>query len=153
MGKFLKQTKNYHSSKNKIDIHNVLTITFLLACMAILISLNSLVSQQGVVLAQVGSSSNNQILKAHVQIINNSDVNDIGSVHVIADGTGVSKDLTNISFPASKTVTHIFEFDSEDIPVGTGFSIEVVYGDDVHKRACGVNSESNIPEILDIVIP
>ena len=126
MEKFLKQTKNYHSSKNKIDIHNVLTITFLLAGMAILISLNSLVSQQGVVLAHVGSSSSNQLLKVHIQIINNADVNEIGSVHVIADGTGVSKDLTNISFPASKTVTHVFEFDSEDIPVGTGFSVEVV---------------------------
>ena len=89
----------------------------------------------------------------HVQIINNADVNEIDSVHVIADGTGVSKDLTNISFPASKTVTHVFEFDSEDIPVGTGFSIEVVYGDDVHKRAYGVNSESSVPKNLDIVIP
>ena len=115
MGKFLKQTKYYYFTKNNTEIHNVLTITFFLACMAILISSNSLVSQQVVVLAQVGSSSSNQLLKVHVQITNNANVNEIGSVHLIADGTGVSKDLTNISFPASNTVTHIFEIGSDDI--------------------------------------
>jgi len=150
MGYFLKQSKNYQSLKNKMDINNVLTITLLVG-IAMLVPLNSLTNQE-LVLVQA-SSSGNQLLKVNVQVTNNAEVNEIGSVHVIADGTGISKDLNNISFPASETVTHVFEFDSEDIPVGTGFSIEVVYGDDVHKRAYGVNSESSVPENLDIVIP
>jgi hypothetical protein len=150
MNHFLKQSRNYQLLKNEIGLHNVLTIT-LLVSITMIISSNSL-TNEGLVFAE-GSSFGNQLLKVNVQITNNADVNENGSVHVIADGTGVSKDLNNILFPASKTVTHVFEFSSEDIPVGTGFSVEVVYGDDIHKRTYGINSESSMPENLDIVIP
>ena len=92
-------------------------------------------------------------LKINIQVTNNGGVSDIGSIHVMADGTGISRDSNGVSFPAGQTVIQIFEFTSEEIPAGTGFTIEVIYGDDISKRVYGVNSQTGHPEIISISIP
>lgn len=80
-------------------------------------------------------------------------MSETGSIHVISDETGVAKDSNGISFPPGQTIIHLFEFSLEEIPVGTGFSVEVVYGDNYSKRIHDVVSQINQPEIIDIVIP
>ena len=63
----------------------------------------------------------------------------------------IKKD-TDISFIAGQTVIQLFEFSLVEMPVGPGFSIEVIYGDDYPKRVHGVSSQISEPEIIRISI-
>jgi len=88
-----------------------------------------------------------------VQVTNNANVNETGTIHVFINNTNISKVLNGVVWPAKSTVGYAFEFDAEDAPVGKGFTAEMVYGDDVFKRAYGVNSPSKAPEIAQLSIP
>lgn len=56
-------------------------------------------------------------------------------------------------FPALQTSSYPFSFSSSEVPVGKGFSVEVVYGDDDIKRVYGSNTPANSPEIASLTIP
>ena len=101
----------------------------------------------------IPKNEDNQFFKVTVKVTNNAKVNHIGTIHVAIDGTNQSKVINNVQFPAKKTVTHNFEFKAIYIPVGKGFTAEVVYGDDIFKRTYGVNTPANTPEIAKIAIP
>lgn len=102
------------------------------------------------------SSSNpagNQIFKIIIKVTNSGNIDLIGTIHVAIDGSFLTKDLTNVQFPAKQTVSHTVEFNSQDVPTGKGFSVEAVYADDMYKRTYGINTPANTPEIVTLVIP
>ncbi len=88
----------------------------------------------------------------NVKVTNNLATDESGQIIVGIDDTEIFKTLHDISFPSKTTVTKTFEFNSNDVPAGKGFSAEVVYGDDFDERADGVNSPSNTPEVLHIYL-
>lgn len=88
-----------------------------------------------------------------VQITNNAVADDVGTVHVSIDNTNLSKALNGVNYPALRTITKSFNFSPSDIPVSKGFTVEVIHGNDVFKRAYGINSPSNTPESVNIIIP
>ncbi|MEJ7642483.1 MAG: hypothetical protein WKF36_09865 [Candidatus Nitrosocosmicus sp.] len=96
---------------------------------------------------------NDQLFKVTANVTNNAKVSYVGTIHVAIDGTNQSKVINNAQFPSNQTVTHDFEFGAMYIPIGKGFTAEVVYGDDVFKRTYGLNTPSNTPEIAKITIP
>ncbi len=101
-----------------------------------------------------GSSSNpDQVFRVNVQVFNSANTDEVGTIHVFVDNTNVSRVLNGAVFPAESTVFQIFEFNSTDVPVGKGFTAEIVYGDDKFKSNNGVNSPSKEPEIIQLTIP
>jgi hypothetical protein len=94
-----------------------------------------------------------QVFKVDVQVTNNEATDEIGTINVSIDGTDISKVLNGIICPAKSTVSNVFEFNSSNIPIGKGFTVDVVYGDDIFKKAYGVNNPSNTPEVVQISIP
>lgn len=103
-----------------------------------------------------GSSNTTTIiepLNVTVHVLNNGSTNFIGSIHVISDKTGASMNANAITFLAGQTVMKVFQINQNEIPIGTGFSVEVVYGDDYSKRVYGVNDATNEPELFKIIIP
>ena len=94
-----------------------------------------------------------KVFRVIVQVTNNAYTDEIGAIHVYIDGTDVNKVLNGVVCPAESTVDYTFDFDAADIPVGKGFTAEMVYGDDVIKRTYGVNSPSKAPEVAHISIP
>lgn len=94
-----------------------------------------------------------QTFKVIVQVTNNDNKDMHGAVYVDIDGSVASKLQSGQIFPAHKTIPYTFEFVSGDVPVGKGFTVEVVYGDDYHKVAYGSNTPSNAPETVSISIP
>jgi len=98
-------------------------------------------------------AQHSQLFKVIVSVTNNGDLDQHGAIHVYTDGGSTSKWLNDVYFPSKQTVSHTFEFVSSDIPTGTSFTTEVVYGDDIFKRASGINSASNAPETINISIP
>ena len=69
------------------------------------------------------------------------------------DGSRAPQVLNNEIFPGLQTTSYTFEFSSAEAPVGKGFTAEVIYGDDEHKRAYGSNTPANTPETVSITIP
>lgn len=97
--------------------------------------------------------SDQKVFRVIVQVTNNAYADEMGAIHVYIDGTDVSKVLNGVVCPAESTVDYTFDFNSDDVPVGKGFTAEMVYGDDVIKRTYGVNSPSKAPEVAQIAIP
>ena len=94
-----------------------------------------------------------KVFRVIVQVTNNAYADEVGAIHVYIDGTDISKVLNGVICPAESTVDYAFDFNSDDVPVGKGFTAEMVYGDDIFKRAKGVNSPSKTPEIVQLTIP
>lgn len=95
-----------------------------------------------------------QTFKVIVKVTNYGNTDEFGAINVDIDGNLAPQWQSGIKFPAHETVSHTFEFVSSDVPVGTGFTAEVVYGDDdTHKRDYGSNGPSNAPETINIGIP
>lgn len=95
-----------------------------------------------------------QIFKVIVKVTNYGNTDEFGAINVDVDGNLAPQWQSGINFPAHETVSHTFEFISSDVPVGTGFTAEVVYGDDdTHKRDYGSNGPSTAPETINIGIP
>lgn len=95
----------------------------------------------------------NQIFKVIVQVTNNGDRDEHGAVNVDIDGAMAAQWQSGQIFPAHQTIPYTFTFSSSNVPVGTGFTAEVVYGDDSHRFAYGRNGPSNSPETVSISIP
>ncbi|KAA2279397.1 hypothetical protein [Candidatus Nitrosocosmicus sp. SS] len=95
----------------------------------------------------------NQIFKVIVQVTNNGDSDEYGAVNVDIDGAMAAQWQSGQLFPSHQTKSYTFTFSSSDVPVGTGFTAEVVYGDDSHRFAYGSNGPSNSPETVSISIP
>lgn len=62
---------------------------------------------------------NPEPLKVNVQVLNTGNTNLIGSIHVISDITGATKNSNGITFPAGQTIIKPFEFNLSEIPKGT----------------------------------
>ncbi len=97
--------------------------------------------------------ADHKVFTVIVQVTNNAYTDEEGAIHVYIDGTDISKVLNGVICPAESTIEYTFDFESDDIPVGKGFTVEMVYGDDVIKRTYGVNSPSKAPEVAQISIP
>lgn len=138
-----KTIRHNNNVKNSILIFTILT------SFGIAVMIGSLFDKH--VLAQT-TMTDNEPTRINVQVTNNGHNDEIGSIHVISDETGLVKNSNDISFPAGQTVIQLFEFGADEIPQGTGFSVEVIYGDDDTKRVHGTNSQSSQPEIIDVVI-
>ena len=141
---------NQNRMLNNINKSKFLLITSLLISFGLTISIELFDDRDA-----VGQNTSTAVgpLKINVQVTNNGYNSETGSMHVVSDETGVVKNSNGVSFPPGQTVIQLFEFNLEQIPVGTGFSVEVVYGDDHSKRVHDVVSQVNEPEIIDIVIP
>lgn len=129
---------------------------FFISCLILLsfscfTHLNIFNSQE--VSAKISSTANPEILKVNVQVSNSDSTNLIGSIHVISDITGTSMNENGITFPAGQTLIKTFEFNQTEIPIGTGFSVEVVYGEDYSKRVYGVNDPVKQINFFSINIP
>ncbi|MGD9673388.1 MAG: hypothetical protein AB7U98_07910 [Candidatus Nitrosocosmicus sp.] len=112
-----------------------------------------LISREALVQASSNTTTKIEPLNVTVYVLNNGSTNFIGSIHVISDKTGVSMNANAITFLAGQTVMKVFQINQNEIPIGTGFSVEVVYGDDYSKRVYGVNDATNKPELFKIIIP
>ena len=129
-------------------IFQVCTYTLLLAVVALMYLPNI-----GETFAQsTPKDENNQLFKVIVNVTNNAKISYVGTIHVAIDGTNQTKVINNVQFPSNQTVTHNFEFGAMYVPIGKGFTAEVVYGDDVFKRTYGVNTAINTPAIAKITI-
>ncbi|MDQ4073367.1 MAG: hypothetical protein M3162_03580 [Thermoproteota archaeon] len=124
--------------------------------MAVLFVLSSTVILSSVPLATYAQGSDSEQGKpfiVNVQVTNRGTVDQYGTIHISVDGSSVSKTFTNVNFPAYETVSRMFEFNPGEVPVGTGFNVDVVYGEDIFKSVRGVNSPSSTPEPITIDIP
>lgn len=97
--------------------------------------------------------ADHKVFTVIVQVTNNAYTDEEGAIHVYIDGTDISKVLNGVVCPAESTIDYTFDFDSDEVPVGKGFTAEMIYGDDVIKRTYGVNSPSKAPEVAQIAIP
>ncbi len=123
--------------------------------MALLFILSSTIILSSVPLATYAQGSDSEQFNPFiliVQVTNRGTVDQPGTIHISIDGSSVSKTYTNINFQAYETVSRVFEFMPGEVPVGTGFEVDVVYGDDIYKSVRGVNNPSSIPEIITIDI-
>jgi hypothetical protein len=91
-------------------------------------------------------------LTIDVMVTNNLADDESGQIIVEIDDTDISKKMSGVLFPAKTTVTKTFEFDSRYVPIGKGFSAEVVYGDDFDTAAHGINDPSTSPKVLHIYL-
>jgi hypothetical protein len=88
-----------------------------------------------------------------VEVQNNGNLDEHGAIHVAIDSSRNPQTMSGLIFPGLQTSSYTFEFSSAEVPVGKGFTAEVVYGDDEIKRASGSNSASNTPETVTLLIP
>ena len=137
-------------SSNRNTIKRI-RIKSLYAC-ALLVLIGSIAIFWGIkdVNAQSTQSS---VFKVIVQVQNTGNLDEHGAIHVAIDGLRNPQTLSGLSFPGLQTSSYTFEFSSDEVPVGTGFTAEVIYGDDDIKRTSGVNSASNSPESVTLIIP
>jgi hypothetical protein len=98
-------------------------------------------------------STQSGVFKVIVQVQNTDNLDEQGAINVAIDGIRNPQTLSGLSFPGLQSSSYTFEFSSDEVPVGTGFTAEVIYGDDDIKRASGVNSASNTPESVTLIIP
>ena len=130
-------------------------LAFALASLAALSLCNLNAQAQAQEYGEYGAPAiaDNKVFTVIVQVTNNAYTDEVGAIHVYIDGTDISKVLNGVVCPAESTMDYTFDFDSEDVPVGKGFTAEMVYGDDVIKRTYGVNGPSKAPEVAQISIP
>ena len=105
------------------------------------------------VLAQGLNTNSSGLLNVNIQVLNTGGAELIGSIHVMSDMTGVSKNANGITFPSGQTVIKTFNFNQNEIPNGTDFNVEVIYGDDYSKRAYGINNQTDKPVFFNVKIP
>jgi hypothetical protein len=130
-----------------------LTLALVLSFFCLATLALDLISREALVQASSNTTTIIEPLNVTVYVLNNGSTNFIGSIHVISDKTGASMNANAITFLAGQTVMKVFQINQNEIPIGTGFSVEVVYGDDYSKRVYGVNDATNEPELFKIIIP
>lgn len=98
-------------------------------------------------------AQSNQVFRVNVEVTNNGNMDEYGTVYVDINDSPAVDGLGGQLFPAGKTVTFEFVFDSKEIPIGKDFVAEVVHDDDLHKRAYGKNTSINSSETVSINMP
>ena len=126
-------------------------IRSLYAC-ALLILIGSIAIFWGLKDVNAQSTQSGQF-RIIVQVQNTGNLDEHGAIHVAIDGSRNPQTMSGMIFPGLQTSSYTFEFSSAEVPVGNGFTAEVVYGEDEIKRASGSNSASNTPETVTILIP
>ena len=126
-------------------------INSLYAC-TLLILIGSVVIFWGLKDVNAQSSQSGQF-KVIVQVQNTGNLDEHGALHVAIDGLRNPQTFPGLIFPALQTSSYTFTFSSAEVPVGKGFTAEVIFGDDEIKRASGVNSAASMPETVPLTIP
>ncbi len=90
--------------------------------------------------------------KLNVQVTNNKATDERGQIFAHIDGTNLYKSLDNVVFPSKKTITKTFEFNSKDVPVGKGYTVNVEPVNGPTETVRGVNSPANMPETAKVTI-
>jgi len=126
-------------------------IRSLYAC-ALLILIGSIAIFWGIKDVNAQSTQSGQF-RIIVQVQNTGNLDEHGAIHVAIDGSRNPQTMSGMIFPGLQTSSYTFEFSSAEVPVGKGFTAEVVYGDDEIKRASGSNSAANTPETVTSLIP
>lgn len=135
--------KKMNGSTKAISLYTI-TLLILIGSVAIFWGLKDINAQ---------TTQSSSTFKVIVQVVNNGNLDEHGTIHVVMDGSRAPQVLNNQIFPGLQTTSFTFEFSSAEAPVGKGFTAEVVYGDDEHKRAYGSNTPANTPETVSITIP
>lgn len=93
--------------------------------------------------------------KIIVEVTNHSFRDIYGGMTVSVDHypDNLLKSAHGIYFPAGGTLSKIFTFRSGSVPVGTGFEVNIDYGDDYNQRQFGENSPLNKAEVIHFNIP
>lgn len=141
-------TRNLLNNKSKIN--RLIKSSFVLS---LVILLGTVALSWGLKDVNAQGTQSSQTFKISVQVTNNGNLDEHGTIHVSIDGSRSPVITNNLIFPAFQTSTYPFSFSSSEVPVGKGFSVEVVYGDDEIKRVYGTNTPSNSPEVASITIP
>jgi hypothetical protein len=142
-GRDLKQSSSNRNTNKRIRINSLFACT-------LIILVGSIVIFWGLKDVNAQSSSSFKVI---VQVQNTGNLDEHGALHVATDGSRNPQTLTGIIFPALQTSSYTFEFPSAEVPVGEGFTAEVIYGDDEIKRVSGANSAANTPETVTLLIP
>jgi len=119
---------------------------------ALLILIGSIAITWGIKDVNAQSAQSDQF-KIIVQVQNTGNLDEHGAIHVAIDGSRNPQTMSGLIFPGLQTSSYTFEFSSAEVPVGKGFTAEVIYGDDEIKRTSGANSPSNTPETVTLLIP
>lgn len=121
------------------------------AC-ALVLLIGSIAITWGIKDVNAQSAQSDQF-KIIVQVQNTGNLDEHGAIHVAIDGSRNPQTMSGLIFPGLQTSSYTFEFSSAEVPIGKGFTAEVIYGDDEIKRTSGVNSASNTPETVTLLIP
>lgn len=119
---------------------------------ALLVLIGSIAISWGIKDINAQSTQSGQF-KIIVQVQNTGNLDEHGALHVAIDGSRNPQTMSGLIFPGLQTSSYTFEFNSAEVPIGKGFTAEVVYGDDDVKRVTGANSASNTPETVTLLIP
>ncbi|HKO65750.1 MAG TPA: hypothetical protein VJU13_11160 [Candidatus Nitrosocosmicus sp.] len=119
---------------------------------ALLVLIGSIAITWGIKDVNAQSAQSDQF-KIIVQVQNTGNLDEHGAIHVAIDGSRNPQTMSDLIFPGLQTSSYTFEFSSAEVPVGKGFTAEVIYGDDEIKRTSGTNSPSNMPETVTLLIP
>ena len=144
-GTSLKLSPSIRNTNKRIRIKTLYACTFL-------ILIGSIAIFWGLKDVNAQSTQSGQF-RIIVQVQNTGNLDEHGSLHVAIDGLRNPQTMSGLSFPGLQTSSYTFEFSSAEVPVGKGFTAEVVYGDDEIKRVSGANSAANTPETVTLLIP
>jgi hypothetical protein len=142
---YLKQSPSNRNTRTGIRIKS------LYVC-ALIVLIGSIAISWGIKDVNAQSAQDGQF-KIIVQVQNTGNLDEHGALHVAIDGSRNPQTMSGLIFPGLQTSSYTFEFSSADVPVGKGFTAEVIYGDDDVKRVTGANSASNTPETVTLLIP
>ena len=92
--------------------------------------------------------------KVIVEVTNQSPMDTYGGITINAGNypDNIFKPAYDIYFPGGQTVSKMFTFKSSDVPIGTGFEVNIDYGDDYNQYTFGENSPVKRPEIVNFTI-
>lgn len=148
-GNSIKQSP-HPSTKKKVNGNTRLKSVY---AMTLLVLIGSVAIFWGLKDVNAQTTQTDSTFKVIVQIVNNGNLDEHGTIHVAMDGSRSPQIQNNLIFPGLQTSSYTFEISSSEAPVGKGFTAEVIYGDDEHKRAYGTNTPANSPETVSIIIP
>lgn len=101
------------------------------------------------------SPSSNNVFKVIVEVTNHSFRDTYGGITISINHypDNIFRSAYDVYFPAGETVTKTFTFNSKDVPVGTGFEVNIDHGDDYNQYKFGENSPTKKPEVIHFNIP
>lgn len=99
--------------------------------------------------------SNEGTFKIIVEVTNHSYRDISGSIGVTVDHYpyNIFKSVYGIYFPAKETFSKTLSFQSSDVPIGTGFEVDIDYGDNYNQYQYGENTPAQKAEVIHFDIP